>query len=143
VFVPGLTNYQSYKFHFKKANGEYVDKIDPYAFFSEIAPNTCSRLFDIENFIWHDNEFLNKRDRNFDKPMSIYEMHLGSWLKGDRFPSYEETADQLIPYIKGMGFNAIWISPILENLEDSYHGYHTTNFYKLNDHFGSEADFKS
>lgn len=47
-----------------------------------------------------------------------------------------------LDYIKGMGFNAIWISPILENLEDSYHGYHTTNFYKLNDHFGSETDFK-
>ena len=87
VFIPGLTNYQSYKYHFKNAHGQYVDKIDPFAFFCEIAPATCSRLFDVRDFAWHDDEFLAARDRNFDKPMSIYEMHVGSWLKKERFSS--------------------------------------------------------
>ena len=61
VFIPDLQSYQAYKYHFKNAKGVYVDKIDPYAFFSEVAPGTCSRLFDIENFQWHDEKFLKER----------------------------------------------------------------------------------
>jgi len=99
-FVPHLENYQCYKFHFKNAKGKYVDKADPYAFFSEMRGGTCSRLFDIRNFMWHDDPWLKKRNRNFDKPMSIYEMHVGSWhgkLDNGRYPSYEEVCDSLIP----------------------------------------------
>ena len=78
VTIEGLKNYQCYKYHFKNAKGEYVDKIDPFAFYSELRPGTCSRLFDNRNFAWHDDPWLKKRTRNFDTPMSIYEMHLGS-----------------------------------------------------------------
>ena len=95
VFIPGLSNYAKYKFHFRNASGKYVDKIDPYAFFSELRPETCSRLFDIRNFAWHDDEWLRKRTRNFDQPMSIYEMHLGSWIESapdGHLYSYEQGA---------------------------------------------------
>ena len=72
IFIPGLRNYQSYKFHFKHAEGRYVDKIDPFAFYSEYRPATCSRLFDYTGFIWHDAAHMKSRTRDFDKPMSIY-----------------------------------------------------------------------
>ena len=108
-FVEGLHNYDSYKFHFRNARGEYVDHADPFAFYSELRPGTCSRLFDIENFAWHDADFLAKRTRSFDEAMSIYEIHLGSWrgLKDGRFPSYEEVADDLIPYLKEIRVNFV------------------------------------
>ena len=64
LFIPGLFNYQSYKFHFKNAKGEYVDKADPFAFYSEYRPATCSRLFDYTGFIWHDSSFMKKSQTN-------------------------------------------------------------------------------
>ena len=105
VFVPHLSNYQSYKYHFRNGDGQYVDKADPVAFFSEMRPNTCSRLFDYQGFAWSDEEWMKSRTRNFDKACSIYEMHVGSWIghgENDRYYSYEEIADKLVPYIKGM-----------------------------------------
>ena len=131
IFIPGLHNYSFYKYHFKNCKGEYVDKADPFAFFSEYRPGSCSRLFNIEGFIWHDRPYLNNRDRNFDKPMSIYEMHLGSW-KGkvdNRFLSYEEIADYLIPYLKGLGFTHIEIMPITQYPFPGSWGYQATGFY--------------
>ena len=83
LFIPGLFNYQSYKFHFKNAKGEYVDKADPFAFYSEYRPATCSRLFDYTGFIWHDSAHMKSRTRNFDKPMSIYEIHLDLMRRAD------------------------------------------------------------
>ena len=143
VFIPGLYNYQSYKYHFKNARGQYVDKIDPFAFFCEIAPNTCSRLFDIENFAWHDKKHLKNRDRNYDKPMSIYEMHIGSWLKRDRFSSYEEVADELIPYIKGMGFTHIELMPIMAHPFVGSWGYQATGFYSVDPRYGNPFQLMS
>ena len=79
TFVPGLSNYQSYKYHFRNALGQYVDKADPFAFYSELRPLTCSRIFDIEGFPWADGEWMARRTRNFDVPMWIYEVDRGSW----------------------------------------------------------------
>ena len=79
IFIPGVKNYQTYKFHFLNAKNNYVDKADPFAFFSDYKPGSCSRIFDYTNFIWHDLKYMQKRTRNFDKPMSIYELHIGSW----------------------------------------------------------------
>ena len=143
LFIPGLSNYQAYKFHFKNAQGKYVDRIDPFAFFCEIAPATCSRLFDYENFAWHDEEFMKNRDRNFDKPMSIYEMHAGSWLKTDRFPSYEEVADNLIPYVKGMGFTHVEFMPIIAHPFLGSWGYQGTGFYSVDPRYGNPHQLMS
>ncbi len=145
LFIPNLHNYSSYKFHFKDANGNYVDKADPYAFFSEYRPGTCSRLFNIEGFIWHDRPFLNQRNRNFDQPMSIYEMHLGSW-KGQvdgRNLSYEEIADYLIPYVKELGFTHIEIMPIVQYPFDGSWGYQATGFYSVDSRYGNPFQLMS
>ena len=146
IEIPNLTNYQCYKFHFKNANGKYVDKIDPYAFYSELRPGTCSRLFDIRNFAWHDDSWMKSRDRNFDKPMSIYEMHLGSWkgkAEDGHTLSYEEIADYLIPYIKENGFTHVEFMPLIQYPFDGSWGYQGTGFYSVDSRYGNPFQLMS
>ena len=146
IEIPNLCNYQCYKFHFKNAQGNYVDKIDPYAFHAELRPGTCSRLFDIRNFAWHDDPWMKSRDRNFDKPMSIYEMHLGSW-KGraddGHILSYEEIADYLIPYIKENGFTHVEFMPLIQYPFDGSWGYQGTGFYAIDSRYGNPFQLMS
>lgn len=145
TFIPGLRDYQSYKYHFKNAQGVYVDKADPFAFYSELRPMTCSRLYDIEGFPWMDGDYMASRTRNFDKPMSIYEVHLGSW-KGkvdNRFLSYEEIADYLIPYLQETGFTHIEIMPIAQYPFDGSWGYQATGFYSVDSRYGNPKQLMS
>ena len=145
IFIPNLFNYQSYKYHFKNAQGFYVDKADPYAFFSEVAPNSCSRLFNIEGFIWHDKPYMDHRTRNFDQAMSIYEIHLGSWrgkIDG-RDPSYEEVADSLIPYLKELGYTHVEIMPICQYPFSGSWGYQATGFYSVDSRYGNPMQLMS
>ncbi|MDY2728140.1 MAG: 1,4-alpha-glucan branching protein GlgB [Candidatus Onthovivens sp.] len=145
TFIPNLHNYNFYKYHFKDCNGRYVDKADPFAFFSEYRPGSCSRLFEIEGFIWHDAPFLKDRNRNFDRPMSIYEIHLGSW-KGkvdNRNLSYEEIADYLIPYVKELGYTHVEIMPITQYPFDGSWGYQATGFYSVDSRYGNPMQLMS
>ena len=145
IFIPNLHNYSFYKYHFKDARGIYVDKADPFAFFSEYRPGSCSRLFNIDGFIWHDRPFLKHRTRNFDQPMSIYEMHLGSW-KGkidNRNLSYEEIADFLIPYLKALGYTHVEIMPITQYPFDGSWGYQSTGFYSVDSRYGNPMQLMS
>ena len=145
IFIPGLRNYQSYKFHFKNAEGRYVDKADPFAFYSEYRPATCSRLFDYTGFAWHDSAHMKSRTRNFDKPMAIYEMHLGSW-KGEvdgRNLSYEEIADYLIPYVKNLGYTHVELMPIVQHPFDGSWGYQATGFYSVDSRYGNPKQLMS
>lgn len=145
VFVENIGNYNSYKFHILDCNNNYIDKADPFAFTSELRPNSCSRTFDIENFMWHDQEFLKKRNRNFDRPVSIYEMHLGSWLgpQDGRFLSYEEVADHLIKYVKDHGFTHVEIMPITQYPFDGSWGYQVTGFYAVDSRYGNPFQLMS
>lgn len=146
VFIPGLHNYQSYKFHFKNAKGEYVDKIDPFAFYSEYRPGTCSKLFDNKNFAWHDDPWMKTRTRNFDNAMSIYEMHLGSWFgkaPDGHTLSYEEIADHLIPYIKGMGYTHVEFMPLVQHPFDGSWGYQGTGFFSIDSRYGNPFQLMS
>ncbi|MFA5762594.1 MAG: 1,4-alpha-glucan branching protein GlgB [Bacilli bacterium] len=145
IFIPSLNEYESYKYHFRNAKGQYVDKADPFAFYSEYRPATCSRLFDIENFIWHDSSFMKNRTRCFDDPMSIYEIHLGSW-KGkvdNRNLSYEEIADYLIPYVKELGYTHVEIMPIIQYPFDGSWGYQGTGFYSVDSRYGNPKQLMS
>lgn len=146
TFIPNIGNYELYKYHFKNAKGEYVDKADPFAFFSELRPGTCSRTFDINGFIWHDDDYLSQRDRNYDKPMSIYEMHVGSWVgkrEGGRFISYEETADALIPYLRDNGYTHVELMPLCQYPFDGSWGYQATGFYSADSRYGNPFQLMS
>ncbi len=144
--IPHLVNYQSYKYHFRNAKGIYVDKIDPFAFFSELRPGTCSRLFDNRHFAWHDDAWMKKRTRNFDEPMSIYEVHLGSWkgkAEDGRHFSYEEIADSLIPYLKEHGFTHVEFLPLLQHPFDGSWGYQATGFFSIDSRYGNPFQLMS
>ena len=145
TFVPNLKNYLSYKFHFRNAKGQYVDKADPFAFYSEKAPGSCSRLFDNRFFAWHDDDWLKTRTRNFDSPMSIYEMHVGSWLgdKDNRTRSFEEVADILIPYLKGMGYTHVELMPVTQYPFEGSWGYQATGFYSVDSRYGNPFQLMS
>jgi len=145
LFIKGLKDYQCYKFHFKNAKGKWVDKIDPFAFFSSVRPDTTSRLFDIENFAWHDDQFMLTQTRNFDRAMSIYEIHLGSW-KGKvdgRNISYEEIADYLIPYVKELGYTHVEVMPLCQYPFDGSWGYQATGFFSIDSRYGNPKQFMS
>ena len=145
VFIPNVKNYQTYKYHILNALGQYVDKQDPFGYFSEMRNGSCSKLFDIDGFIWHDKKYMSKRDRNFDKPMSIYEVHIGSWLgrDGDRFLSYEEVADKLIEYVIKHGYTHIEVMPITQYPFDGSWGYQATGFYSVDSRYGNPFQLMS
>jgi len=144
-FVKGCPMYASYKYHVLGCDGMWRNKADPFAFFSELRPSSASRTFDIRDFIFHDGEFMASRDRNFDKPMSIYEMHIGSWLGmvDDRFLSYEEIAPKLIEYIKSNGFTTIEIMPITQYPFDGSWGYQATGYFAVDSRYGNPKQLMS
>lgn len=145
VFVEGCKEYQSYKYHIETSDGRFLDKADPVGFFSELRPGTCSRTFDIENFIFHDDKFLKERNRNFDRPVSIYELHLGSWLGqvDGRFLSYEEIAPRLIEYCKENGFTHVEVMPITQYPFDGSWGYQVVGYYSVDSRYGNPKQFMS
>lgn len=145
LFIENVSQYDNYKFHFLNAKNQYVDKADPYAFYSEMRPKCASRVFDYQNFIWHDQDFLNKRSKRKNEALSIYELHLGSWLgKVDgRFLSYEEVANYLIKYCIDNGFNAIEIMPITQHPFDGSWGYQSTGFYAVDSRYGNPKQLMS
>ena len=145
IFIPNVKNYQTYKYHILNALGQYVDKQDPFGYFSEMRNGSCSKLFDIDGFIWHDKKYMSKRDRNFDRPMSIYEVHIGSWLgrDGDRFLSYEEVADKLIEYVIEHGYTHIEVMPITQYPFDGSWGYQATGFYSVDSRYGNPFQLMS
>ena len=146
TFVPGAKNYQSYKFHIKTCDDRYVDKMDPFGTFSEMRPGSCSRLFNVNNFAWHDDEFLKNRDRNFDKPVSIYEIHVGSWLgrgENGRYLSYEEVCDKLIDYVKAQGYTHVELMPVTQYPFDGSWGYQATGFFSVDSRYGNPFQLMS
>ena len=145
IFVPGLREYQTYKYHILDCNNNYIDKADPYAFYSEYKPGSCSKIFDINGFPWMDGDYMNQMTRNFDKPMSIYEMHLGSWLgmRDGRYLSYEEIADHLINYIHENGFTHVEIMPITQYPFDGSWGYQATGFFSVDSRYGNPKQLMS
>ena len=139
LFIPGLREYDRYKYHICGANGQWIDKADPYAYYSELRPLTASKIYDIRQFPWMDGPWLKQRTKNMDRPLSIYEVHLGSWRKkwDDQFFSYEELAKELIPYVKDRGFTHIEIMPILENPLDLSWGYLCTGYFSVTSRYGN------
>lgn len=81
LFIPGVKEGDMYKYRITQATGRVVDKMDPYAFYSELRPNTASIVVNLEYKKWSDEKWISQRDKNFDKPLNIYEVHLGSWKK--------------------------------------------------------------
>ena len=122
---------------------------DPFAFYSEVRPKNASIIYDIDSYSWSDDAWLSSRDKNYEKPMNIYEMHFGSWrikegrTQTDCFYTYAEMADILIPYIKEMGYTHIELLPLTEHPFDGSWGYQATGYYSATSRYGDPNGLKS
>ena len=90
IFIPGIKQYDTYKYRIETQSGKTVDRADPYAFFSELRPGTASKVYNIENFKWADKRWLNNQTKNFDRKLNIYEAHIGSWKMKKDFTDEED-----------------------------------------------------
>ncbi len=146
-FVPGVGKGQLYKYHIvSRYNGYRVDKADPFGFYHEIPPKTGSVIWDLD-YAWADEEWLaGRRHRNsLQAPMSIYELHLGSWMRapdqGGRPLSYREIAPRLADYVKRMGFTHVELLPVMEHPFYGSWGYQVTGYFAPTSRFGTPQDF--
>jgi 1,4-alpha-glucan branching enzyme len=145
-FVPGAFTGAHYKYRVENASGYQADKSDPFGFFFEASPATASIIWDL-NYNWNDSEWMDKRAtvNSLEAPISIYEVHLGSWRRipeeNNRSLSYREAADYLIPYVKEMGFTHVELMPIMEHPFYGSWGYQTTGYFAPTSRYGTPQDF--
>ena len=148
IFIPELSQGEVYKFEIKsRLNGYLVEKADPYGFYAEQRPKTASVVWDITKFRWDDAEWMAGREVNqgLDKPVSIYEIHLGSWKRrpeeGDRILTYRELADELVEYLDELNFTHVELLPISEFPFDGSWGYQPVGYFAPTSRFGTPDDF--
>ena len=147
-FIENLDEFEAYKYHISNdTENPNALKADPYAFYAEIAPNSASRVYNIDNFSWNDKRWMkNRAKKNSHKsPISVYEVHLGSWRRKveeqNRYLSYEESATELVKYLKEMGYTHVEIMPICEFPFDGSWGYQTNGYFAPTSRFGEPKEF--
>lgn len=146
IFIPGISVNDIYKYEIKCKSRLVMLKSDPYAYYSEIRPNSASIVYDIEKYQWNDKKWMDRRDsvNSFESPMSICEMHLGSFKIHDnkrKYYNYRELAPMVIEYVKNMGYTHIELMPLNEYSSDYSLGYHVTGYYAPTSRFGNPDDF--
>jgi 1,4-alpha-glucan branching enzyme len=149
LFVPDLAVGSSYKYEVRTPDGHLLEKSDPYAQYFEIPPNSASIIDGGSTYQWGDEQWLNERSSFggwHDLPMSIYEVHLGSWRRvpeeGHRFLTYRELARDLIPYVRDLGYTHIELMPIMEHPFAGSWGYQVIGFFAPTSRFGTPDDFR-
>lgn len=146
IFIPEAQQGSLYKYFIKSNNGYEVEKGDPFAFLWENPPNTASMVWDIKTG-WNDSEWMQERKKKGGdpQPMSVYEMHLGSWKRvpeeEHRSLNYRELAEQLPPYLKEMGFTHVEFMPVMEHPFFGSWGYQITGYFAPSSRFGTPQDF--
>ena len=146
-FVPGVGENELYKYLIHTTEGKKLYKADPYANAAEFRPGTASKTTNLSGFRWSDGKWMKERgEKNiFHAPVSIYECHIGSWMKhpdgGDGFYSYREFADRLVDYLKEMPFTHVELMGILEHPFDGSWGYQVTGYYAPTARYGTPKDF--
>lgn len=148
LFIPGLSQGDLYKFELRTPTGALLVKTDPFGTYFEAPPHNASIIHNAETHEWHDAEWLERRVTGagqLDKPMSIYELHLGSWRRmaedADRPLSYRELAPQLADYLNEMGFTHVEVLPVAEHPFGGSWGYQVTGFFAPTHRFGTPEDF--
>ena len=146
-FVPGIKQFDVYKYCITTPADELVYKADPYAFHTETRPSNGSKVYDIEGYEWGDAAWIKDEQKRdvINSPMSIYELQVGSWKMKDPengVPyNYAELADELIPYIKEMGYTHVELLPITEYPFDGSWGYQVTGYFAPTSRYGTPKDF--
>lgn len=146
-FIPGVRQFDSYKYSVETKSGQIFDKADPYAFHAETRPGTASKVYPLSGYEWNDASWRNYCLEHpvYESPLNIYELHAGSWRRGahGEFLSYGQLADQLIPYVKQMGYTHIELMPVLEHPLDASWGYQVTGYFAPTSRYGTPWDFMS
>lgn len=147
LFIPGIGNGELYKYEVRTQSNDLLIKSDPYAFYTEMRPGTASIVFDLDCYEWHDAEWMQQRDcgSTFAKPVSIYEVHLGSWARSEdgcnNFLLYREYAERLVNYAVDMGYTHIELLPVAEHPLDDSWGYQVTGYYSVTSRYGRPEEF--
>ena len=148
LFIPGVVEFDRYKFRIKDNNNNVVDKSDPYGFHMETRPHNASIVYDLGVYHWKDSKWIEQR-KSYDPyrtAMNIYEVQLGSWMRvpeeEDRFLTYRELADKLVKYVKKMGYTHIELLPVSEYPFDGSWGYQVTGYYAPTSRYGEPDDFR-
>lgn len=144
-FIPHIGNGEVYKYHIQSTNGEQLEKADPFALICELPPKTAS-IVGTTWYEWQDSNWISQRAQfnSLDKPMSVYEMHLGSWQRDpsdpERLLSYREIADRLVPYILETGFTHVEFLPVMEHPFYPSWGYQITGYFAASSRYGGPQD---
>lgn len=144
LFIPGLKEYDNYKYAINGVNGKTI-KADPFAYHFETPPETASKLYDLDGYKWTDGEYRSKsRLTNvYSSPMNIYEVNLGSWKKYNdgNYYSYVDLARELVQYVADMGYTHVEFMPVTEYPFDGSWGYQVTGYYGVTSRFGTPRQF--
>lgn len=145
-FIPNLEHGVRYKYKIQSHQNLVTEKADPFAFYCETPPNTASIVWDSQ-YKWKDKTWMQKRAdfNSLDKPFSVYEVHLGSWMRNveeNRALTYKEHADKLVKYVKDLGFTHVEFMPIMEYPYDPSWGYQLVGYFAPTSRFGAPQDFK-
>lgn len=147
-FIPGVEEYALYKYCVETFYGEYVFKADPYGNYAELRPGTASRVADLSKIKWTDSVWMEKRKEwnHLNQPMSIYEVHIGSWKRhpgtdGEGFYNYREFAKEVAKYVKNMGYTHVELIGIAEHPFDGSWGYQVIGHFAPTSRYGTPEDF--
>ncbi len=147
-FIPHFAKGEVYKYHIVGFQGVQLDKGDPYALFWEKRPNTASISWGIDDYAWNDAHWMKHREKhnNLDAPWNVYEVHLGSWQRPNRYDeesynSYQQIAERLVPYVKDLGFTHLELMPVMEHPYDGSWGYQGTGYFAPTSRFGTPQEF--
>jgi 1,4-alpha-glucan branching enzyme len=144
IFIPENLEGHLYKYEITTNDGNVLLKSDPYAFYSELRPHTASIVYNIKGYQWNDQTWRRKKQRKriYDQPLFIYELHFGSWKKKEdgSFYTYQEMAEELIPYVLEHGFTHIELLPLVEHPFDRSWGYQGTGYYSATSRYGTPHD---
>ncbi len=143
--VENVVNYAAYKYAVTGADGVCRMKTDPFAFHCETRPANASKFFELDGFDWEDGRYFAKRKKQniYSSPVNIYELHAGSWkMYPDGAPySYRALADELVPYLKDMGYTHVELLPVMEHPFDGSWGYQVTGYFAVTSRYGTPHDF--
>lgn len=144
-FLPEAKHFDEYKFYIERPDGSFVFKSDPYGVHTCTRPETASKIYDLDGFEWTDQEYCAARakEQPLTRPLNIYELHLGSWRKhaDGNYMTYEEYANDLVKYVKDMGYTHIELLPISEYPFEPSWGYQVTGYYAPTSRYGTPKDF--
>ena len=148
VFVPEAKDGQMYKYCIETQSGELIYKADPFANYAELRPGTASRITDVSHLKWTDDRWMESRKKwdNKENPLSIYEVHMGSWMRhpgreDEGFYTYREFAEAITKYVKKMGYTHVELMGIAEHPFDGSWGYQVTGYYAPTSRYGTPEDF--